>query len=227
MHRSEYIIRCYQALDPSLQHQIPDASTFAFMHSYFEKHSKCPSLYEILLNNYSQHRSWIDVYFATTPWDHLLGIFRHILCTLKRAPTQNILFMTIAYMGTHEYRYPSWDELIIFYSNFVNMVRHRPVSHTCKLELIKTCTRLVSGTEVDPCTICLEDFKVGETILSLPSCGHVFHFPPTDVASSSSNDCSVNKWFDTNDTCPNCRAQVTFESKTNCSKLLSSAESQR
>ena len=210
-----HIIRCYQALDPSLQHQIPDASTFAFMQSYYEKHNKCPSLYEILLSNYSQHRCWIDIYFATTPWDHLLGTFRHILCTLKRTPTQNILFMTIAYMGTHGYQYPTWDELINFYSNFVNMIRHRPVSHNCKAELIKSCTRLVTDADVaggdKACTICLEDFQKGDTILSLPSCGHVFHFPP--ATSASEHDCSVDEWFNTKDTCPNCRAQVSFEPK--------------
>ena len=46
------------------------------------------------------------------------------------------------------------------------------------------------------CSICLDDFKV-DTKYCILECSHTFH-----------HNC-INKWFETNNICPNCRQAVT------------------
>jgi hypothetical protein len=50
------------------------------------------------------------------------------------------------------------------------------------------------------CSMCQEHLAVGSTVMTLPSCGHVFH-------AEASDDCvGVLGWFKDNHTCPDCRA---------------------
>ncbi|XP_015582958.2 NEP1-interacting protein 2 isoform X2 [Ricinus communis] len=46
------------------------------------------------------------------------------------------------------------------------------------------------------CSICLQDFKDGESVRKLPYCGHFFHM-----------DC-LDKWLTRNGSCPMCRTSV-------------------
>lgn len=48
------------------------------------------------------------------------------------------------------------------------------------------------------CCICLEDFIKDDLVRKLP-CGHCFHV---------NQNCSIDKWFHKNNTCPKCKASV-------------------
>ncbi|AET03714.1 putative transcription factor C2H2 family [Medicago truncatula] len=51
---------------------------------------------------------------------------------------------------------------------------------------------ITSGNRVS-CSVCLEDFQIGETVRSLPHCHHMFHIP------------CIDKWLIKHGSCPLCR----------------------
>jgi len=53
-----------------------------------------------------------------------------------------------------------------------------------------------SNTSKNSCSICLEDYKEGQEIITLPKCDHIFHKP------------CVTKWLDINKICPICRTEI-------------------
>jgi hypothetical protein len=50
--------------------------------------------------------------------------------------------------------------------------------------------------EDESCSVCIDAFERGETLLCLPECQHAFH-----------KDC-IEGWLAQNTTCPNCRASL-------------------
>ena len=54
----------------------------------------------------------------------------------------------------------------------------------------------VNGSEIDPCSICLADYKEGDVKISSTHCDHIFHY-----------SCLL-EWLIEHDDCPNCRSSV-------------------
>ncbi|KAG7592222.1 Zinc finger RING-type [Arabidopsis thaliana x Arabidopsis arenosa] len=79
-----------------------------------------------------------------------------------------------------------------------NYIRFRPASKLAVRSLTRKIYYKTSSIGGDKCTICLEEFKDGARVVTLP-CGHEFH-----------DKCIVD-WFATSHFCPLCRFQFPCE----------------
>lgn len=82
--------------------------------------------------------------------------------------------------------------LSIFYKCTISHIIH--ALH--KRRIMKTVTYNEDNLLNSNCTICLDDFKNNEKLMTLTDCKHVFH-----------KEC-INTWLDTKQTCPNCQNPI-------------------
>ena len=84
--------------------------------------------------------------------------------------------------------------------------RRRSAPRGCPRAVVDAIPRVVFGCEEwdsgkwsvedESCSVCIDAFERGETLLCLPECQHAFH-----------KDC-IEGWLAQNTTCPNCRASL-------------------
>jgi hypothetical protein len=69
-------------------------------------------------------------------------------------------------------------------------------------------------TDDKSCSICLSDIAKGSSIVTLPQCGHVFHWDKKECLQEA---CIVN-WLEKSRFCPNCKTPVSFPQRSNFKK---------
>lgn len=69
------------------------------------------------------------------------------------------------------------------------------LSQTSANSPLACCLRIQEQPSKD-CVICTDTFSVGQTVLRLPACGHVFH------------DACALRWLERHNTCPYCRREL-------------------
>lgn len=84
--------------------------------------------------------------------------------------------------------------------------RRRDAPRGCPRAVVDAIPRVTFGSEAwdrgkwsvedESCSVCIDAFERGETVLCLPECQHAFH-----------EDC-ITGWLAQNTTCPNCRASL-------------------
>ncbi|GAA0156111.1 hypothetical protein LIER_13679 [Lithospermum erythrorhizon] len=62
--------------------------------------------------------------------------------------------------------------------------------------VIATDNNLDDSGERVSCSVCLQDFQIGETVRSLPDCHHMYHLP------------CIDKWLVRHGSCPMCRRDL-------------------
>ncbi|KAG9143350.1 hypothetical protein Leryth_022598 [Lithospermum erythrorhizon] len=62
--------------------------------------------------------------------------------------------------------------------------------------IIATDNNLDDSGERVSCSVCLQDFQIGETVRSLPDCHHMYHLP------------CIDKWLVRHGSCPMCRRDL-------------------
>ncbi|CAL5324232.1 unnamed protein product [Camellia sinensis] len=91
---------------------------------------------------------------------------------------------------------PSFDDIPNFFD--IGGSKGLPGDSVEKIPKIKITSNNnvdTSGEKVS-CSVCLQDFQVGETVRSLPHCHHMFHLP------------CIDKWLVRHGSCPLCRRDL-------------------
>ncbi|VVB10113.1 unnamed protein product [Arabis nemorensis] len=65
-----------------------------------------------------------------------------------------------------------------------------------KIPKIKIKNNIDASGNKDSCSVCLQDFQLGETVRSLPHCHHMFHLP------------CIDNWLFRHGSCPMCRRDL-------------------
>ncbi|EEA06834.1 zinc finger, C3HC4 type domain-containing protein [Cryptosporidium muris RN66] len=88
-----------------------------------------------------------------------------------------------------------WGRLRLLADYGIHFIRHG----LSPVEVSALPVRKVKSNEcIGPCSICIEDFKAGDAIRTLPACGHSFH-----------KSC-IDTWLLRNAICPNCKTLVRY-----------------
>jgi len=58
------------------------------------------------------------------------------------------------------------------------------------------CTLTIEANDANECVVCTDAFEIGNTVMTLPNCGHVFH-----------EQCAL-AWLRSHNTCPYCRREL-------------------
>ncbi|VVA92119.1 unnamed protein product [Arabis nemorensis] len=87
----------------------------------------------------------------------------------------------------------SFDEM-----STIDIVRFRPAREFAVESLSRKIYKKTTTSSFDMCTICLDEFKMGERVVTLP-CGHEF------------DDRCILQWFATSHVCPLCRFELPCE----------------
>ncbi|KAI8018886.1 NEP1-interacting protein 1 [Camellia lanceoleosa] len=91
---------------------------------------------------------------------------------------------------------PSFDEVHnIFDTGSAKGLPGDSVEKIPKIKITSNNNVDASGEKVS-CSVCLQDFQVGETVRSLPHCHHMFHLP------------CIDKWLVRHGSCPLCRRDL-------------------
>ncbi|CAF1717201.1 unnamed protein product, partial [Brassica napus] len=91
-------------------------------------------------------------------------------------------------MGAVESQFPNQTD--IFDTAISNGLTGDSLDRIPKVRITDTSGEMVS------CSVCLQDFKVGETVRILPQCHHTFHLP------------CIDKWLCRHASCPLCRGHL-------------------
>ncbi|CAL5371355.1 NEP1-interacting protein-like 1 [Camellia sinensis] len=91
---------------------------------------------------------------------------------------------------------PSFDEVHnIFDTGSAKGLPGDSVERIPKIKITSNNNVDASGEKAS-CSVCLQDFQVGETVRSLPHCHHMFHLP------------CIDKWLVRHGSCPLCRRDL-------------------
>ena len=84
-------------------------------------------------------------------------------------------------------------------ANIISMnKKYRPTDKKFIEKLIINEIKDINKLGIKECTICLQNFKIGDKIIHLPYCIHTFH-----------SECIIN-WMNTNNICPLCKSALTL-----------------
>ena len=138
------------------------------------------------------------------PMRDAIEIVSHGIITYGTIFPCSIIYQFYVFQFT-EGRYPRVDELHDNNGLDMTPIMHQNIDEFWSkqesgVSVEKFPSTIAESTLSDPCAICQEEIKKGDTIRTL-TCGHVFH--------NESNSCSgINEWIRRINSCPLCKADL-------------------
>jgi hypothetical protein len=153
---------------------------------------------------------------------------QYMIKTIKDGQDLSCTIVRYAFLFyVQERRFPSYDELRTFAQNTVNAAAESFMSEPAdkhwipgKIETVekikKECCSVCDKDEEEKCSICYDNIKKGDKIITLP-CKHKFHFGKEEGEENEKegnegeddDSCDgITEWLKKNNTCPICKTKI-------------------
>jgi hypothetical protein len=136
------------------------------------------------------------------------NLIMHWIAMYGYVPSQSVIEYIYQYFLLHQ-QYPDEQELAHFINNIQSFMRNPEEFHAGDKQLVPALgvERIPRYTNEDKdaiCCVCQDEIQVGQLVLKIPSCSHIFHAEGSACLDGS----CVLDWLARSNLCPLCKTKV-------------------